>query len=120
MSEGVTSRVQVNIPRVTAMACLALGAAVIIIGLATGHAAMGFALGLGMLIGGGNGFLAQRFLDAGVSFTITSLARLVVLTAGALVVGMVVGFGRVYLILGGLAISQFVLVAVAFSARRQQ
>ncbi|MFN2568202.1 MAG: hypothetical protein ABR564_01185 [Candidatus Dormibacteria bacterium] len=109
-----------NIPRITAVVCCAAAAAVITTGVATGHSWMAVALAAGLLIGAGNAYLAQRFVEAGVSFTLTSLARLTVLTATALVVGLFLGFGRVYLVVGGLALSQFVLVAVAFSARRQQ
>lgn len=109
-----------NIPRVTAAVCCAAAAAVIIIGITTGHSNLAVGLGSGLLIGAGNAYLAERFIEAGVSFTLTSLARLTVLTAGALMVGVFLGFGRVYLVVGGLALSQFVLVAVAFSARRQQ
>lgn len=109
-----------NIPRVTATVCGAAAGLVIATGIATGHLTMAIALAAGLLIGGGNAYLAQRFVEAGVSFTLTSLARLTVLTAAALMISIFLGFGRVYLVVGGLALAQFVLVAVAFSARSRQ
>lgn len=117
-SEGATAHAAAHIPRLTATLCAVAAAAVVTTGAVTGHAAMAMALAAGLLIGAGNGYLAQRFVEAGVSFTLTSLARLVALTGTALVVGLFFGFSRVYLIVAGLALSQFVLVGVAFAARR--
>ena len=117
MSEQSIARAA-GIPRTTAVVCGAAALVALGGGVATGHPLMGVALALGMSIGAANGFLARRFLEAGISFAATSLARLVVLTAAALTAGILLGLDRVYLVVAGVAISQFILVGVAVSARR--
>jgi hypothetical protein len=93
--------------------CLA-GAALVLVGATFfGRPAAGAALGVGMVIGAANGHIARRLLDIGVPFGITSMLRITLLTALAVAVGAIFGFGHVFLVVLGLGIAQLIMAGSA-------
>jgi hypothetical protein len=71
------------------------------------------ALALGLILGGGNGFLAVRLLGIGVAFAATSILRLLILTMLAVLSGFVLGWERAILVAAGMAVAQLVLSAAS-------
>ena len=72
----------------------------------------GFALAVGLLIGGLNGYLVARQLAAGVPFSATSLARLAVLSVLGLAIGLLIGADVAWLTVIGIGVSQLVLAGI--------
>ena len=68
---------------------------------------------LGLILGGGNGFLAVRLLGIGVAFAATSILRLLILTMLAVLSGFVLGWERAILVAAGMAVAQLVLSAAS-------
>ena len=92
----------------------AAAAAVALVALSlAGNVRAGAAVALGLLLGSVNGALAERALGAGVSLRMSSLPRLGVLSAVALVCGLLIGVAYAWIVILGVAGAQVVLVAVA-------
>ena len=72
----------------------------------------GAALAAGLLIGSGNGFLADRSLRLG-AFRMFSLARLAGLSAAGVGTGLLLGVNVIWLVVVGLALAQVALSAAA-------
>jgi len=97
----------------TVVSCLL--AAVLVFGIlaVTDNARTGAAVSLGLVLGSVNGVFAERALRSGVSFRISSIPRLAVLSVVALGVGLLLGADYAWLVILGVAAAQLVLVAVA-------
>ena len=91
-------------------------AAVLLIGLAVGQFKNALALSVGLLVGSANGLLIQRSLALGIGFTALSLVRLLLLTGLGLGIGLLLGLSQVWLVVGGIAVAQLVLVGFAVRA----
>jgi hypothetical protein len=102
-----------NPVQTTAIACAAMALSAAVTSAALGHARPGLALAAGIVIGSANGYLARRALGSGISFRATSIARLAVLSAAGLAVGLLIGIDVAWLTLLGLAVAQLVLALVA-------
>jgi len=104
----------------TAAACLAIAAGCELWGVLSAHPASGLSLAVGLLIGSTNALLAERAVGADVPFHMSSLARLGVLTAAALAVGLAIGTATVWLTLIGVAGAQFVFAGVSVREAMRQ
>jgi hypothetical protein len=99
--------------QVSTVVCLA-GAVLVVIGAAVmGRPAAGAALAVGMVMGAANGHIARRLFNLGVPFGLTSMLRISLLTAIAVAVGAIFGFGHVFLVVLGLGIAQLIMAASA-------
>jgi hypothetical protein len=85
----------------------------LVVGLVIGQPRSGLALGIGLLVGSANGLLIQRSIALGMAFTALSLARLLVLTAFGLGIGLLIGLSQVWLVVAGIGIAQLVLAGWA-------
>jgi hypothetical protein len=99
--------------RASSLACAASALLCVLGGLVLGRPVQGGLAGLGLLIGAANAHLAQRLMRSGPPLAGTSLLRLSVLTALVLATGLVVGLGRVWLVVAGVAAAQLVMAATA-------
>ena len=99
--------------RTTAVVCAACALLAAIGGLALGSWRGGAAVALGLLVGASNGFLARRALGIEVSFRVTSLGRLMVLSSIGLALGALLGLQFVPLVLLGIGAAQLVLAVVS-------
>jgi hypothetical protein len=88
-------------------------AAVLLIGTAAGQPKYALALSVGLLVGSANGSLIQRSLALGIGFTALSLVRLLFLTGLGLGIGLLLGLAEVWLVVGGIAVAQLILVGFA-------
>ncbi|HLQ61322.1 MAG TPA: hypothetical protein VK131_05610 [Candidatus Acidoferrales bacterium] len=102
--------------RTAAGACLAGGALAFLALAATGRPGQGLALATGLGIGALNGFLARRALGLGVSFGVTSFARLALLSALGVAVALVLYPAVAWLVLLGMGAAQLTLTGVALRA----
>lgn len=93
----------------------AVAAAVLaaVAGTVSGHWLYGVAIAAGLLIGSLNPLLAKRGFAAAAGFRTTSLMRMGALSAAALVVGLLLGPVTIPFVIGGVALAQLLLVAVA-------
>jgi hypothetical protein len=99
--------------RTTVLVCLGGALLALAAGSALGHWRAGLAVGLGLLAGSANGFLARRALRAGVGFGLTSLGRLTALSVVGLGLAALLGLQLAPLVLGGVAGAQVVLAVVS-------
>ena len=97
----------------TAATCAGMAVVALVVAAALGQPLSGVALALGLILGGGNGFLAVRLLGIGVAFAATSLLRLLILTMLAILSGFVLGWERAILVAAGMAVAQLVLSAAS-------
>lgn len=95
--------------RTVVAACWGGALVVAMTGILTGAPRAGLALAAGLVIGSVNGHLAVRSLGSEVSFRVTSIGRLAVLTVAALGAGFLLGPDVVWLALAGLALTSLVL-----------
>ncbi len=98
-------------PTVVVCAVCALLAAAA--GLALGSWRGGVAVALGLLVGAVNGLLARRALGLDVSFRLTSVGRLMVLSAIGIGLGALLGLVYVPLVIIGIGGAQLVLAIVS-------
>lgn len=84
----------------------------LIAGIASGHAAVGFGLGAGLLIGSTNGHLVLATLRTRASFALVSVGRLIALSGVAVGVALVLG-PYAWSVLIGVAAAQAVMVGAA-------
>ncbi len=78
-----------------------------------GHATFGVGLAVGLAVGAGNGYAADRLFSVGVPFVATSMLRIIVLTLVALASGLIFGFGPAVPVVAGLALAQLILAGSA-------
>ena len=97
----------------TAAVCAGVAVVALVVAAALGQPLSGVALALGLILGGGNGFLAVRLLGIGVAFAATSILRLLILTMLAFLSGFVLGWERAILVAAGMAVAQLVLSAAS-------
>ena len=97
----------------TAAVCAGVAVVALVVAAALGQPLSGVALALGLILGGGNGFLAGRLLGIGVAFAATSILRLLILTMLAILSGFVLGWERAILVAAGMAVAQLVLSAAS-------
>ena len=97
----------------TAAVCAGVAVVALVVAAALGQPLSGVALALGLILGGGNGFLAVRLLGIGVAFAATSILRLLILTMLAILSGFVLGWERAILVAAGMAVAQLVLSAAS-------
>lgn len=93
----------------------ALTAAVLALlaGVVSGHWLDGVAGALGLAIGSTNAFLARRGLQGPLGFRASSMARLLLLSLLGLGAGLAIGVSTVPFVIGGIALAQLLLAAVA-------
>jgi hypothetical protein len=99
--------------RGAAVVCLIGGLAAMAVLSAFGRWQAGLAVGLGLMLGSVNGFLARRTLTADVGVHVGSLGRLAALSMVAIVLAWPLGFQNAPLLIGGVAAAQLVLALVA-------
>jgi hypothetical protein len=99
--------------RASSLACAAGALLCVLGGLALGSPVRGGLAGLGLLIGAVNVHLAQRLMRSGPPLPGTSMLRLGVITALVLATGLVVGLGRIWLVVAGVAAAQLVVAVTA-------
>jgi hypothetical protein len=102
-----------NPVQTTVIACAAMALAALLLGLAFGQPRIGLALGIGLVVGSANGYLARRAISSGLGFRAASGARLAVLTVAGLGLGALLGLEVAWLTLLGIGLSQLVLAIVA-------
>ncbi len=95
--------------RLTALLCGAAAIIALPVSAILGQELYGLALALGLVLGAGNGFLAERLLHLGAAFAATSLVRLLFLTLLAVVSGLILGWHQMILVAAGMAAAQLVL-----------
>jgi hypothetical protein len=102
-----------HVVRSSTVACAAAAVLCLLGALVLGHPVAGALVGLGVLIGASNAYLAQWLLRSAVPMATTSLARIGVLTVVVLAVGLAVGIGRTFLLLFGVGAAQLVMAVSA-------
>jgi hypothetical protein len=98
---------------VTGGFCVAAAVVTLLVAAMLGRPVVGIAVAAGLMLGAGNGILAQRLLAVGVPFAATSLLRLLALTGVALASGVFLGWKQIVLVVVGMAVAQLVLSAVS-------
>jgi hypothetical protein len=91
---------------------VALAAVAVAAGTISGHLAIGFGLGAGLLIGSTNGHLVTATLERRAPFVLASVARLMVLSVAAIGVALLLG-PQAWSVLIGVAAAQILLVVAA-------
>lgn len=99
--------------RLTATVCGGAGITALLVGAVVGQELYGVALALGLALGAGNGFLAERLLRLGAAFAATSLVRLLFLTLLAVASGAILGWHPMIFVAAGMAAAQLVLSAAS-------
>jgi len=102
-----------KVPRQTAAICGVAALVAFLALLAFGQPSAGLTLGIGIALGGVNGLLAARTHEMGGAFRFLSLARIGILSALALVAGVLLQPATAWVGLFGLAASQFLMSALA-------
>jgi hypothetical protein len=105
-----------GVPRRTAVVCSTAAVVAFLVLAYLGHPRTGLALGVGLALGGLNGLLAAGGADALGSFRFLSLMRLGLLSAVALAFGLLLEPALAWVIVAGVASSQFVMSAIALRA----
>ena len=113
MSEHSASLGTARLVRASSLVCAAAALLCVLGGVVLARPLQGGLAGLGILIGSANAHLAQRLMRSGPPLPGTSLLRLTALTALVLATGLVVGLGRVWLMVAGVAAAQLVLAVAA-------
>lgn len=98
--------------RATVAASVALAAVSLIAGLVAGHPPVGTGLAAGFAIGSLNGLFLLGLLARNAPFVISSVARLAIVSAAAILLALVVG-AQPWAVLLGVAGAQVVMVAAA-------
>ena len=80
--------------------------------LVTGHAQVGIGLAAGIVIGSANGLLIAASVDRAAPFVASSIGRLALLSAVALLAGLLLG-GQIWPVVAGAGIAQVVMVGAA-------
>ena len=96
-----------------ALVCAGAALLAALTGAALGYWRGGLAVALGLLVGATNGFMAWRALGLDANFRLTSLGRLMILSAVGLLLGALLGVPYVPLVILGIAGAQLVLAVVS-------
>ncbi len=96
----------------TVAASAGLAALCIVAGAITGHLPVGMGLGAGLLIGSSNGHLVVATLRTSAPFALASVGRLLLLSAVAVGVALLLG-PQAWSVLIGVAAAQLVMVVAA-------
>ena len=99
--------------RTAALACVGFAIVAAVTGVLSSHPVTGLGIAVGLLLGAGNGFAAERLLTIGVPFAVTSISRLFFLTVLALASALILGFERAWGFVLGLALAQVTLAGSA-------
>lgn len=99
--------------RVTASICVTLALASCAIASLVSHPTAGLALASGLLLGSVNGVLAHRSMAQALPIQMTSLGRLMLLSAAGLAIGFLLFPSSILLVIAGLALAQLTLAGVA-------
>jgi hypothetical protein len=102
----------VRVVRDTVMISVVLGATAMLAGFVFEQRTIGLSVALGLVVGAVNGELIRRVVAGGLPFVVSSIMRMLGLSAVALVVALLLGASQVALLLG-LAAAQFVMVGAA-------
>jgi hypothetical protein len=102
-----------GVPRRTAVVCSTAAIVAFLVLAYFGQPRAGLALGVGLALGGLNGLLAARSADVLGSFRFFSLMRLGLLSAVALAIGLLLEPALAWVIVAGVATSQFIMSAIA-------
>jgi len=105
-----------GIPGRTAVVCSAAAVMVFLALALLGQSETGAFLGVGLVLGGLNGLLTRGAADVLGSFRVAGLARLGFLSVVALAIGLLIEPSQAWVIVAGLASSQFVMSAIAVRA----
>jgi hypothetical protein len=98
--------------RETMIASAFLAAIAIVAGLAVGRVSVGLGLGAGLIVGSLNGHLVLGSLHSRLPFVAASVGRMVLISAGAILLAMLLG-SQAWSVLLGVAGAQAVMVAAA-------
>ena len=98
--------------RETMIASALVAGIAIIAGLALGHLLVGIGLGAGLLLGSVNGHLVVGSLQRRLPFVAASVGRMMLISAGAILLAALVG-SYAWSVLIGVAAAQLFLVAAA-------
>lgn len=102
-----------GVPKRTAVVCSATAVVAFAVLAYFGQPRAGAALGIGLALGGLNGWLASRSVDTAGSFRLLSLMRIGLLSMAALAVGLLLQPSVAWVAVAGVAASQFVMSAIA-------
>jgi len=102
-----------KVPRQTAAVCSVAALVAFLALVGYGQPRAGISLAVGLAIGGVNGLLAARTHELGGAFRFLSLARIGLLSVVALAAGVLLQPSTAWLSLLGLALSQFLMSALA-------
>jgi hypothetical protein len=102
----------VGIVRETWAAAVALASIAFVAGFVVNQRSIGLGLALGLVVGAGNGELIQRVIDSRSPFVVSSVVRMALVSAVALLAAFLVGASPIAVLLG-VAAAQLVMVAVA-------
>lgn len=94
-------------------AALAAAVLALLAGVVSGHWPLGLAAAIGLAIGSTNGFLTKRSLHGPLGFRAASMARLGLLSLVGIAAGLVIGMTSLPFVIGGIALAQLLVVAVA-------
>ncbi|MBO0701485.1 MAG: hypothetical protein J2P38_01035 [Candidatus Dormibacteraeota bacterium] len=94
-------------------AALAAAPLALLAGVASGHWLDGLAGAVGLAIGSTNALLTRRSLHGPVGFRAASMARLVLLSLLGIAAGLLIGLTTLPFVIGGIALAQLLLAAVA-------
>ena len=98
--------------RETMTASALLAATAIVAGLVVGRLPIGIGLGAGLLVGSLNGHLVLGSLQRRLPFVAASIGRMIVISAGAVLVAVLLR-AEAWSVLLGVATAQVVMVAVS-------
>jgi hypothetical protein len=101
-----------RIVRVTVAASVALAAIAVFAGLVVGQPGIGVSFAAGLVIGSANGELIRRVILNGAPFVVSSVVRLALVSAAAILIAFAVGASTIALLLG-VAAAQLVMVVMA-------
>jgi hypothetical protein len=97
--------------RKTVVACLVVSTATAVVGSITNHAAIGFGLAAGLLLGSFNGYLIQGLLTRGTPFFASSLLRIMLFSSVVLVAALTL-HSLAWTLALGIGLAQLVMVVV--------
>lgn len=99
-----------GVVRETVVASAALAAVTLLMSGVVGHLSVGVGLGTGLVIGSFNGRLVAGTLDLGAPFVASSLVRMAVISAIAILAALLLGIA-VWTVLIGVGAAQLIMVA---------
>lgn len=102
----------VAIVRETVAASVAVASVAFLAGFVLNQRSIGLGIALGLVVGAGNGELIQRVIESRTPFVVSSILRMAGLSAAAIAVAFIIGASPIDLLIG-VALAQFVMVAVA-------